>query len=450
MANSISVLSTVSQAKTFLIEEPKAYLLQDIFFPTADEDLFVSKEVAFDLDHGNFDIAPCVSKGYKNKNVVTWTATAVEPPRCGVEATVDPTDRDRQLFESLCYQMGEGNRAIAFQDYKRIVASRAADQIKRKIEVLCANVLMNNSIVGTMDTSPTDSTQVPIEIKYYDDSEGNAQRYLPSTAWGQSGATPYDDICAMVDGLAVHGGEPKVLLMSPEAYACLANDQKYQEFFKSYHVLNSNLMGEDWAGGRKVAECVFSGYPLEIIVYSGSYKDENAQMIRFLSKGFVSVLDRNVGHTLCGGAVLINPSAVATDDLEFETFNQRRGKIIGSQFLDLNTQKANIRMESRPLPAPYKRWSWVSADMMNSNNISGGVIGPVVSIEFDSDVEGATLPSDLENQAGGSKITIADASATSKTFTGYYVNGVKMVKDSNGKYTVPNVNTLWIAEFEDA
>ena len=114
MANSISVLSTVSQAKTFLIEEPKAYLLQDIFFPTADEDLFVSKEVAFDLDHGNFDIAPCVSKGYKNKNVVTWTATAVEPPRCGVEATVDPTDRDRQLFESLCYQMDRAFRSIYF------------------------------------------------------------------------------------------------------------------------------------------------------------------------------------------------------------------------------------------------------------------------------------------------------------------------------------------------
>jgi hypothetical protein len=447
MANSISVLSTVSQAKTFLIEEPKAYLLQDIFFPTADEDLFVSKEVAFDLDHGNFDIAPCVSKGYKNKNVVTWTATAVEPPRCGVEATVDPTDRDRQLFESLCYQMGEGNRAIAFQDYKRIVASRAADQIKRKIEVLCANVLLNNSIVGTMDNSPTDSTQVPIEIKYYDDAEGNAQRYLPANAWGQSGATPYDDICAMVDGLAVHGGEPKVLLMSPEAYACLANDEKYQEFFKSYHVLNSNLTGEDWAGGRKVAECVFSGYPLEIIVYSGSYKDDNGQMIRFLSKGFVCILDKNVGHTLCGGAVLINPSAVATDDLEFETFNQRRGKIIGSQFLDLNTQKANIRMESRPLPAPYKRWSWVTMDAQNSNNISGGTIGAVISVEFDSAVEGATLPADLTNQLGGSKVSIADATKSGETFDGWYLNGVKLVKDSDNKYTLPFVDCILEARF---
>ena len=447
MANSISVLSTVSQAKTFLIEEPKAYLLQDIFFPTADEDLFVSKEVAFDLDHGNFDIAPCVSKGYKNKNVVTWTATAVEPPRCGVEATVDPTDRDRQLFESLCYQMGEGNRALAFQDYKRIVASRAADQIKRKIEVLCANVLMNNSIVGTMDASPTDPTQVPIEIKYFDDAEGNQQRYLPANAWGSANATPYDDICAMVDGLAVHGGEPKVLLMSPEAYACLANDSKYQEFFKSYHVLNSNLMGEEWAGGRKVAECVFGGYPLEIIVYSGSYKDDNNQMIRFLSKGFVSVLDRNIGHTLCGGAVLINPSAVATDDLEFETFNQRRGKIIGSQFLDLNTQKANIRMESRPLPAPYKRWSWVSADFMNSNNISGGTIGAVISVEFDSAVEGATLPADLTNQLGGSRVSIADATKSGETFDGWYLNGVKLVKDSNNEYTLPYVDCILEARF---
>lgn len=447
MSNTISVISTVSQAKTFLIEEPKPKLLQDIFFPTSEEDLFVSKEVVFDLDHGDFGIAPCVSKGYKNKNMVTYTASAVEPPRCGVEVQIDPTDKDRQIFESLCYQMGEGNRALAFQDLKRIVASRAAEQIKRKIEVLCASVLLNNAVEGTMDTSPTDSTPVPISIKYYDDSTGNEQRYLPAYAWGNANATPYDDCCAMVDALAAHAGEPRVLLISPEAYALLANDTKYQAFFKTYHSVPSTLTGEDWMGGRKVAECVFSGYAIEVVVYAGGYKDDSNNFVRYLPKGFVCVLDRNIGHTLQGGVVLLNPSAVATDDLEYTAFVQRRGKIIESQFLDLNTQKASIRAESRPLPAPYRKWSWITMDAMNNNSIAGGVVGPVVSIEFDSEESGATLPSDLENQAGGSKITIADASASGKTFDGYYVNGVKQTKDSNSKYTVPNVNTIWEARF---
>ena len=165
MANTISVTSTVTQAKTYLIEAPKAKLLQEVFFPTGSEDEFVTKEVLFDLDEGDFGVAPMVSKGYKNENVVTWKATAVEPPRCGLEVSIDPTDRDRQLFESLMYN-AKGNRAIAFQDYKRIIAARAAERVSRKIEQLCVSVLMNNAIEGTMPKSPTDPTEVPIEIKF--------------------------------------------------------------------------------------------------------------------------------------------------------------------------------------------------------------------------------------------------------------------------------------------
>ena len=95
--------------------------------------------------------------------------------------------------------------------------------VSRKIEQLCVSVLMNNAIEGTMPKSPTDPTEVPIEIKFYDDSTGNqAALSFPRTRGGQSGATPYDDICAMVQALSIHGGDPRILLISPEAYALLA------------------------------------------------------------------------------------------------------------------------------------------------------------------------------------------------------------------------------------
>lgn len=449
MANSISVLSTVTQAKTFLIETPKDKLLQDVFFPTSDEDEFVTKEVLFDLDNGDFGVAPMVSKGYKNESVMSWKASSVEPPRCGIEVPIDPTDQDRRIFESLLYN-AKGNRTQALQDYKRIVASRAAERVSRKIEVLCASILMNNSIIGTMPKSPTDDTPVPVEIKFYSDEEGNKQRYLPATAWGQAGATPYDDICAMVDALSTHGGNPTVLLISPEAYALLSADSKYKSFFETYHSAQSVLTGDDYAGARLVSRCTFGGYPLDIVVYNGGYKDDSNNFVRYLSKGFVCVLDRAVGHVLCGGTCLCDPAAIISEDIDASTFRQMRGKIIGSQFIDLNTNSVKVRMESRPLPAPWKSWSWICAEMQNSNSVSGGSVGAVVSIEFDSDVEGATLPSDLSNQLGGSKITIADASATGKTFDGYYVGNVKQTKDSNGKYTVPMIDSVFEARFVDA
>lgn len=448
MANTISVTSTVTQAKTYLIEAPKAKLLQEVFFPTGSEDEFVTKEVLFDLDEGDFGVAPMVSKGYKNENVVTWKATAVEPPRCGLEVSIDPTDRDRQLFESLMYN-AKGNRAIAFQDYKRIIAARAAERVSRKIEQLCVSVLLNNAIEGTMPKSPTDPTEVPIEIKFYDDSTGNQQRYLPANAWGQSGATPYDDICAMVQALSIHGGDPRILLISPEAYALLALDEKYQAFFKTYHSEKSVLTGDDYSGARKVADCVFLGYPLDIVVYGGGYKDENGRMVHYLPKGFVCVLDRGIGHTLCGGCVLCDPVAVISEDVNSDAFRQMRGKIIGSQFIDLRNQSVSVRMESRPLPAPWRNWTWITMDAQNNNAISGGAVGPVISVEFESDDENATLPADLSNQLGGSAVTIADATTTTSgvSFDGYYVNGVKQVKNSDGKYVLPNVDCIFEARF---
>lgn len=448
MANTISVTSTVTQAKTYLIEAPKAKLLQEVFFPTGSEDEFVTKEVLFDLDEGDFGVAPMVSKGYKNENVVTWKATAVEPPRCGLEVSIDPTDRDRQLFESLMYN-AKGNRAIAFQDYKRIIAARAAERVSRKIEQLCVSVLMNNAIEGTMPKSPTDPTEVPIEIKFYDDSTGNQQRYLPANAWGQSGATPYDDICAMVQALSIHGGDPRILLISPEAYALLALDEKYQAFFKTYHSEKSVLTGDDYSGARKVADCVFLGYPIDIVVYGGGYKDENGRMVHYLPKGFVCVLDRGIGHTLCGGCVLCDPVAVISEDVNSDAFRQMRGKIIGSQFIDLRNQSVSVRMESRPLPAPWRNWTWITMDAQNNNEIAGGAVGPVISVEFESDDENATLPADLSNQLGGSAVTIADATTTTSgvSFDGYYVNGVKQVKNSDGKYVLPNVDCIFEARF---
>lgn len=454
MSNSISVLSTVSQAKTFLIEEPEIKLLQDAFFPTSDEDLFVTKEVLFDLDQGDFGVCPMVSKGYKGQNVISYQASSVEPPRCACEMTVDPTQQQRQLFESLYYKMGrEGSRSLAFQDLKRIIASRGAERISRKIEVLCASILMNNSIIGTMPTSPTDSTPVPVEIKFYDDTTGNEQRYLPAYAWGNGSATPYDDVCAMVRSLSAHGGRPEILLISPEAYALLASDSKYKNFFETYHTEDNVLYGREYKNARKVARATFLGYPLDIVVYAGGYIDDDSkQFVPFLSKGFVCVLSENVGRTLCGGTVLVNPSAVVEDDLDYNSFVQRRGKFIGSQFCDLRNQQVAIRMESRPLPSPVKRWGWITMDAMNSNSISGGSVGPVVAIDFDSDDDNATLPSDLTNQLGGSKITIADAttSTVGKTFDGYYINNIKQTKDENGKYTVPVIDSVWEARFVDA
>lgn len=450
MANTISVTSTITQARTFLVDAPKDKLLQTVFFPTRDEDMFVTNEVLFDLDEGNFGIAPWMYKGYQTRNLEFWKADAVTPPRCSLEVPINPTDKTRKIFESLVYK-ADGNRALAIQDYKRIVSYLAAEQVSRRIEKTIVDVLMNMSIVGTIPTSPTDDTPVPINVRYYDESTGNEQRYLPEVAWGEAGATPYKDICAMCVAMSKKGRRPQILLISPQAYAVLSADEEFQKYFKTFHSEKSVLKAdqfEEYENANIVATCNFLGYNLQIVEYSAGYKDEDGTEHQFLPNGFVCVLNRDVGHTLCGGVVHCNPMSVISEDINENTFIQRRGKIIGSQFIDLNNQVVMVRMESFPLPAPWKKWNWITMDAMNTNAISGGRVGPVVSIEFYSDDDEATLPDDMQNLPGGELINIADPTTTSGfTFDGWYVDGVKQVPDASGKYKLPNVDSAWEAVF---
>lgn len=449
MSNQISVASTITQAEGYLLESKNDRMLQDVFFPTPETAIFPTSEVLFDMDNGDWQVAPTVSTGYKTTNVVSFTSNAVQPPRVAPETVIDPMDRDRVMFESLCYA-ANGDRALAYEAYRRIVARKLGDTVYRKIEMFIVDMLMNMAIEGTMPTSPTDDTPVPIQIKFYDDSEGNQQRYLPAYAWGNASATPCRDVDAMVNALAEHSGEPSILLISPEAYALLSRDPEFKDTFEAYHGEDSYLCGRPYKGARKVAQRVFGGYPLDIVVYSGSWQDENKIRHHYLPKGFVCVLSANVGETKCGGAVLMNPSAIGAEEgSSINAFVQRRGKVIGSEFIDLRNQRLSVRMESRPLPAPYRKWSWITMDAMNNNEISGGSVGAVVSVDFDSDDDNATLPSDLTNQLGGSKVTIADATTTTVgvSFDGYYVNGAKQTKDGDGKYTLPMINSIWEARF---
>lgn len=453
MSQTISIFSTVTQADNILVEVPENGLLQDRYFPTADKDMFQSKEVLFDWDKSDLKAGTFVKKGYINGQTVTYRGNAVEPPRVGISDSIDPTDQDRVLFEQLCYQQGSDSpsRADAMEDLKRIKAARLVQRAHRSIEKTCANVLFNNAVVGQIQTSSTDDTMIDLDITYYDPIAGNDQRFIPKYAWGNVSATPYQDVVAMVNALVEHGGKAEDLLISPEAWKLLQKDNDFKTQFELIHTEDSVLFGRNIKDARHVAIAVFGGYMLNVIVYYGAYKNDSGKLTPFLDKGFVCILSENCGRTLCGGCTLMNPASISAEDVYgVNSFVQRRGKYIVSQFVDLNNQQLMIRCESRPLPAPYRPWQWITMDAQNTNSISEGVQAPDVSIEFDSDDENATLPADLSHQAGGSKITIADATTTTVgvTFDGYYVNGVKQTKDENNKYTVPNVDTVWEAVFE--
>ena len=452
MANQISVYSTITQADQFLIDVPENGLLQTRYFPTEAKDEFQTKEVLLDFDGGDLKAGAFVKKGYITGETVVWHGSAVEPPRIGIEDSIDPTDHDRLLFEQLMYSQGgeSPSRADAFDDLKRVKAGREVKRVQRSIEKTCAQVFLDNGVSGSMPKSATDSTPVNIDVNYYSDKEGNDQRYIPKHAWGSEGATPYKDVVKMVSELAAHGGKAEDLLIAPQAWAILEQDAAFKDQFTRFHTQDSVLFAREIEGAQHVGMGNFGGYLLNLIVYYGQYKDASGAMTQYLPKDFVCVTAPRCGRTLCGGCTLLNPSAIGADDVVgVNSFVQKRGKYIVSQYMDLNAQQLAIRCESRPLPAPYSPWRWITMEAQNNNEIAGGVVAPDVNLEFVFvDARGdvitpSTKPNDLAHVPGGSKIAtsaVPDPVLSGYTFNKYILeDGSTWEKGSDG-YVCPNIS----------
>ena len=332
----INVFDTVSQGDGFLVEIPENAWIQNRYFPSSARTEFFSKKLVLDFDSEDMKAGAWVQKGFVNGQTTKFRATAIEPPRIGVSDTIDPSDNDRQLFEQLCYEMGDNgsNHAEALENLKRVKVMRLGQRCSRSIEKLCVQVLLDNCVRGTMATSATDSTPIDVEIKYYDDSmgKGNPQRYVPAHPWDSAEATPYRDIVKMCVALKQHGGKPREILMSPEAWVCLRNDPILEKYVSWYHSEGSSVGGGEEGDAERVARVVFDGYALDIIVYSGMYENADGEMVSFLPKDFVCVLSPDCGRLFTAGVTMLNPQSVTVaDPMDASSFIPRRGKFIASQ-----------------------------------------------------------------------------------------------------------------------
>ena len=458
----ISVYDTMSQADTFLVEIPENSFIQNRYFKNSPRTEFFSKKLVLDFDSEDMKLGAWVRKGYVNGETTKFRATAVEPPRLGVQDTIDPENDDRVLLEQIAHEMGDSGagHVDALENLKRVKVMRLGNRISRSIEKLCVQVLLDNAVRGSMHTSATDSTPIDVEIKYYDDEggKGNPQRFIPKTPWSSEGATPYRDICAMAYALKAHGGKAREVLMSPEAWICLRNDPLIEKYISWIHSEGSTMGGEEDGDVERVARVIFDGFAMDIIVYSGIYQDEDGNEVPFLPNDFVAVLSPDCGRLFTAGVTALNPQSItAVDPQGTSSFIPRRGKFIASQYVDLAQQELALRCESKPLPAPTKQWQWCVGLMNSTNAVSEGTIGYAVDIDFALTAEepGVTLPDALVNQVGGSKYTLTIPTATASTkVVNVYLDGVeiasKKAQGSTVEITLPNEDGLITLEYVTA
>ena len=459
MSEVISVFSTVAQAEGYSVEVMDSTLLSSRYFPTTAGDEFAGKEVLFDFDGSDLEKGAFITSGYKDGKTVSWIANSVVPPRIGSEDVVDPTDRDRQLFERLCRAQGADlNRNEAYQNLLTLKSARLAMRTDRAKELLASLVLKEGKIDFDQDKDEAGSSTDHIMVKFYDPAKGADNHYIPAVAWNAGGAHPYDDVCKMINAGMARGRRYSDLVLGANAWAALSDDEKFQRFAgKTFHSEGMMLDFGDVEGAQHVASAVFSGCRLNVIVYCGAYKKADGSLAQYIDADAAILISEGIGRGLQGGCTLLNPNSLGYG-IE-NSFVGMTGTHMQSIFKDFNNQKLYIREESRPLPAPkhsVNEWDWIYCD--TSMSLTGGAFGEVakgISFIQDDDFTWATSCScALTAVVSGKEAAITVGTVSGKTVklyafkdskpfgTARVVNSGKIVvpvdndRDENGKVII--------------
>lgn len=446
MAQTIDVRSTVAQADGFSVEVKDTSLICNRYFPTTAGDEFAGKEVLFDFDSSDLEKGAFVTSGYKDANTVSWIANAVVPPRVANQESVDPTDQDRMLFERLCRAQGaDTNRAAAYQDLLNIKAARLAKRTDRAREVLGALVLKEGKIVFDQDKNTSGGSDTDlISCKFYDSKKGADNHYVVAKAWSEADAKPYDDVCAMVNEGMKRGRMYEDLLLGANAWGALSRDERFMKFAGStFHSEGMVIDFGDVEGAQHVARAVFNGVQLNVIVYSGAYKNAAGELVTFIDPNAAILISSGIGRGLQGGCTLLNPDSIGYG-IE-NSFVGMTGIHMQSIFKDFNNQKIYIREESRPLPAPrhsVNEWDWIYCDtsLANAAGARSGEVykGVSVSIAEGSGIAGAAGHDGV--CFAGDEVTVTKGTATGKTVKLYAVRDGKPaeeLKETGSKIVVP-------------
>lgn len=430
MANVIDVKSTVAQAEGFSVEVRDTTLLCSRYFPTTPGDEFAGKEVLFDFESGDLARGAFLTSGYKSGNTVSWIANSVIPPRVGNEDFIDPTDQDRVLFERLCRAQGADlNRAEAYQNLLSLKSARLAARTDRSKELLAALVLKYGKIDFDQDKDKTGTDTDHIVCKFYDPNKGADNHYVPAVAWGTESATPYLDVCTMVNEGMKRGRRYSDLVLGATAWVNLSKDEEFKKFSgATFHSEGMKLDFGDVEGAQHVAEAVFSGVKLNVIVYSGAYKNSEGAMAPFIDPSAAILISEAIGRGLQGGCTLLNPNHLGYDIND--SFIGMTGTHIQSIYKDFNDQKLYIREESRPLPAPkhsVNEYDWIYCDTsMYITNSGFGEVAKGITVDQDANLTWASdysIPSGV--MIAGQKVAIKEGSVSGKTVKLYAVKDGK-------------------------
>lgn len=357
----INIYETHTMLAAISLMSPRRTFLRDRYFPTADEDIFVTEDVLIEYeDEAKKKLAPCVvpykggipvaRDGYKT---VRYTPANVVPSR-----TLSITDlKKKQFGETLFSQQKPEQREAAYlkKDMKQLMG-----MVDGREEYMAAQTLLNNGYTMRhyADTYGGDKYE-EYGIKFYDEGTNPAE-YIPSGTMNtteEAGRKFLADIFAMACMLTKRGLPATDVIMEPTLAAMVLNNEWIIRLMDNRRLETVKLNPEVLPDGvTYIGKINVLGKMLDFYCYEEEYTDESGSNKQFIPEGYAIVTAPNCGHTLYGAVTQIEEA-----DHEYHTYAAKRVPHITT---DVKNGIKDLDMNAKPLTAPRYKNSAISAKFM--------------------------------------------------------------------------------------
>lgn len=319
----------------------------DKFFPN--RRAFTSTDIPLgDLDTST-PIAPLVAPSIEGRimaDKAEYNVRYVKPAYLKPSGMVTPQNvNDIATLESL-RQAGVISNVRTMSDVEQLRVAQAARYARNRQAITNFNVQAAVKVLidGKVTFQSADFPEVTVDFGRHSDL-----RFSPVTTWDAVGATPVDDISAMIDSMVEHGGTtPSVALMSSKVFTAFAKNAQFKENFITAN--GANAANPLSVGSFNSRDAKYRGEldGIEFWTYDATYRDESGAAKRYISeKGFYLISDLN--------GFLCNCSLQHLDVLgiPLEVYD----------YMTVSKDPSGIKLisESSPLPVPS-----------NPNGVAGG------------------------------------------------------------------------------
>ncbi len=343
----LDAIKTMPKATSFLTKR---------YFPEAETAEFITKKVLIEFKDGNREVAPFVvphiggvavdREGYKTKEF--------EPANIELKKILKVEElTDKGFGEALYHQEKPEVRE------QKLLAEDLVDlddRITRRQEQMAGELFETSKLEMTYNMGGN-KTQTN-EIRFYDEGS-NPNAYSIETKWNQAGADIITDLFNMCTALQEGGVNAVDVIFTPKAMKAARNNEKFIKLLdtKNYQLgfIAPDELGE---GARKLGEVNADGFVLNVIMYNEKYKNAAGNLVPYITDGKVIVTAPNIGQTVYGAVT----QKEYADGLTHTYAGRRVPKIVP----DIQTDKTEVKLTSKPLLAPKVAHGWIVAEAVSA------------------------------------------------------------------------------------